>query len=506
MSKNLYNEAVLTPELAAKLIQNASLFKSIVPFLVVGDGALGFPVTRTVAPPVLKTAAKLGLGTIKYTGIGAAGAISNTYDYLKDVLEDSDASKQKKARAKILLKAIKRNLKKSGKDATALHNKTKKKLFYKDTDKTVRPVVIGSESTNFIQKGVYNRRMHLQKRILTENELKFLIYMCNKNPYIKEDCRFIEACVRNPKKMNILMENTGMVNERALALMRLVKLNEFSVLDSLGSAFSGFGGKLNNISKRQKERQKAMGNDSTMELLGSFNPDPRSTRSLRGYPKYLWYSLYGTPNQKNAASKHLTPGDKLKVSTFLKMRGGLDAMASGAEKVGQMASNAGKKVSGAFGAAKDAVGGALSTVGSKVGSGIRKGLTAVDNGLNYVGDELPGKIAGAASNAYKGMGERMAQGKLPVDVGGIARKVSGRIGRWGKSFGDAIATAGNRFAGADPRLVMAGTVPSFSKFKKNFAETIDAYSHVISPRNLYSLYVLECAANMYGLNKNKFGR
>ena len=227
-----------------------------------------------VAVPVVKVVHKFGLAPALWLARSGVPLIGNTaagvyvvgqeglikfQDYLEDLQSKSNIERQFKGKpmeVKKSLREFRKWLKKEKKKKTSryIQNETRKKTFTtlkapdskgKMTKDRTIPAVIGSETTNFIQKGVHNKRMHLQKRILNENELKFLVYMCNKNPYIKEDCRFIEACVRNPKKMNTLMESTGMVNERALELMRLAsKLEE-----------AGLGGLIKNYFAKNPDTQ-----------------------------------------------------------------------------------------------------------------------------------------------------------------------------------------------------------------------------------------------------------
>ena len=378
------------------------------------NGGRGTLATAKALFSVGKGAFKLGWGATKLTAVGLAGAASHTIDYLKDVIEDDATTKKKKARAKKLLKAVEKIYDK--KHSELLHNKTKKRVGI--TPKVKNPknnggsIQLGSEGT--INGGI-KKRMHLQKRILNENELKFLVYMCNKNPYIKEDCRFIEACVRNPKKMNTLMESTGMVNERALELMRLVKLYE-AVFEAVPRKFFY---------------------DSDYDMS-----DPEDVRR---------HSLGLPPKSVNKGGTYKAGPVTAKPKESLK-----DMMARKA----RLAKYAIQDKFNAAAAAGDRM---MTNLGNKAVAGAHRAGDAIQ--------AMPGQVAAVTKRGVRNAGQKFFGGMM-------------RLGRRGLE-----------------RFAHEGTIPSFNKFKKNFAETIDAYSHVISPRNLYSLYVLECAANIYGIKK-----
>ena len=173
------------------------------------------------------------------------------------------------------------------------------------------------------------------------------------------------------------------------------------------------------------------------------------------------------------------------------------------------------------------VGGALKDVGLNATSGIRR---AARGASDYINSNIEKeKVRDSNPTAYKMKVHYAMQDPtadlsqfLPQDVAKIklARKALAakhavtdpviQAAKRARAAGNDAKTsvlrgianaAGNANIWARRKLANEGSIPSFNKFKKIYAESIDAYSHVISPRNLYSLYVLECAANIYGVKK-----
>lgn len=329
---------------------------------------------------------------------------------------------------------------------------------------------------------------HLQKRILNESQLNFLVYMINNNPKVKEDCRFIEACIKNPKKMNALMESTGMINERAMNLMKLVslteserKLVEKTMNERLADLKTGFG----NLKQKAGDKFGAM-----KASAGKYLGDKKA--AIGASFKGMKDDAMGYLKDKKAEL-----GDKF--DTF---------MINNKEKRGETKKEQGRLLT------------AMAVV-AKAGRGEEvnpqkldwaKGFIASHAGENspflfarsmaklrrLAGDKL-GKYT--TKDFYKGLGKDISDyaGKKWDWAWSNTKKgakdswdwVSGKArGLWGKiksKFGPA----------ADAVEKAESFVLSYKSFKKCFSEAINRTSDIISPRNLYNLYVLETAKALY---------
>lgn len=339
---------------------------------------------------------------------------------------------------------------------------------------------------------------HLQKRVLSESQLNFLVYMINNNPKVKEDCRFIEACIKNPKKMNSLMESTGMINERAMNLMRLVSLTE-SERRTVNNVLTE---KLDMASLKDKfGSMKASAGDY---LRGKKDALKAKAADLYATGKAKAGDLYGKGKEKAAAAISDMLGDTPearqrsidKYKAKEKWIAYKDAIARLSEKPSAEWTPRDHRV---FAKAQALLGDPSKNpfaFGRFMGLTKKKMGDVYDKGAQWLGDKYS-----AGKDYFK-------QGKYKDDLKGLYAGTKGKIGNafnmakglFGKMKGKVSNLFGKKVADATvgtPTDEGINWVLPYKSFKRCFAEAINATSNVISPRNLYNLYVLETAKAIY---------
>ena len=337
-----------------------------------GWPAVKFVVGKGIATPLIGAAAGAYI-------VGQEGILK-----LMDYCDSRSNSPEQKAKFKKFARMVRlkaKMVKKYG-AANLLRNKVLKRYkinkVVKDNPKVPKEVVGGTTEGSAV---VY------QERILNEAQIKFLYYMCNHNPNIKQDSLYIEACIRNPKKMNSLIEGTGMDNTRARILLSLLEVDK--------------------IGLSPKYWLKWIKNRGKSDL---------AIKSPQFYKDYR-DAVMSNPESYNGDS--LNAGDLIKANAIQAYRRS-------------------KRALGDFGA----------NVSARAASAKQRVASAIPQGVK---------------NAY-------------------ARATSG------DEYNPAMARA---YRGRT-RLA-AGTVLSFKEFKKKFSEGVSG----ISNRNLYSLYLIDCARRIY---------
>lgn len=241
-----------------------------------GWPAVKFVVGKGIATPLIGAAAGAYI-------VGQEGILK-----LMDYCDSRSNSPEQKAKFKKFARMVRlkaKMVKKYG-AANLLRNKVLKRYkinkVVKDNPKVPKEVVGGTTEGSVVM---------YQERILNEAQIKFLYYMCNHNPNIKQDSLYIEACVRNPKKMNSLIEGTGMDNTRARMLMFLAEAYGIRPIDSKRGKVLNF--------KRFKEEYKDVLKENSSKI---------SARNL--YSLYLLDSasnIYGLTEDAPVAQATVTP-------------------------------------------------------------------------------------------------------------------------------------------------------------------------------------------------------